>query len=138
MTRPDVLIVGGGVIGCAVAYEPAKDGLWVSGLTELLGYIGFTLGLSAAATVGGLIALRSREGPQRVPTPGYPWRPGLFILLTVAAAGFMAARQPFQAAMGVLTLATDVLIYWLMRVAHHRKFLARRWSRLRRETTWTA
>jgi amino acid transporter len=94
--------------------------VWVSGLTQLLGYIGFTLGLSAAATVGGLIALRHREGPQRVPTPGYPWIPGLFILLTVAAAGFMAARQPFQAAMGVLTLATGVLIYWLMRVASGR------------------
>ena len=30
MTRPDVLIVGGGVIGCAVAYELAKDGLRVT------------------------------------------------------------------------------------------------------------
>ena len=30
MTRPDVLIVGGGVIGCAVAYELAKEGLRVT------------------------------------------------------------------------------------------------------------
>ena len=36
--------------------------VWRSGLAELLGYIGFTLGLSAAATVVGLLALRRREG----------------------------------------------------------------------------
>ena len=30
MTRPDVLIVGGGVIGCAVAYELAK---WLTTFT---------------------------------------------------------------------------------------------------------
>jgi APA family basic amino acid/polyamine antiporter len=37
---------------------------WASGLRELLGYIGFTLGISAAATVGGL-RVRRREGPLR-------------------------------------------------------------------------
>jgi len=30
MTRPDVLIVGGGVMGCAVAYQLAREGLRVS------------------------------------------------------------------------------------------------------------
>jgi len=88
---------------------------WVSGLRELLGYIGFTLGISAAATVGGLIALRRREGPLRVPVPGYPWIPGLFILATLAAAGFMAVRQPLEAGMGLLTVALGVPVYWLMR-----------------------
>jgi APA family basic amino acid/polyamine antiporter len=88
---------------------------WVSGLRELLGYIGFTLGISAAATVGGLIALRQREGPLRVPVPGYPWIPGLFILTTLAAAGFMATRQPLEAGMGLLTVALGVPVYWLMR-----------------------
>lgn len=88
---------------------------WVSGLRELLGYIGFTLGISAAATVGALIALRRREGPLRVPVPGYPWVPGLFILTTLSAAGFMAARQPLEAGMGLLTVALGVPAYWLMR-----------------------
>jgi APA family basic amino acid/polyamine antiporter len=88
---------------------------WVSGLRELLGYIGFTLGISAAATVGGLIALRRREGPLRVPVPGYPWVPGLFILTTLAAASFMAARQPLEAGMGLLTVALGIPAYWLMR-----------------------
>ena len=85
---------------------------WASGLRELLGYIGFTLGISAAATVGGLIALRRREGPLRVPVPGYPWVPGLFILTTLAAAGFMATREPVEAALGLLTIASGIPVYW--------------------------
>jgi APA family basic amino acid/polyamine antiporter len=88
---------------------------WISELRELLGYIGFTLGISAAATIGGLIALRRREGPLRVPVPGYPWVPGLFILTTLSAAGFMAARQPLEAGMGLLTVCLGVPVYWLMR-----------------------
>ena len=88
---------------------------WVSGLRELLGYIGFTLGISAVATIGGLIALRRREGPLRVPVPGYPWVPGLFIITTLTAAGFMAARQPYEAGMGLLTVGLGVPVYWLMR-----------------------
>jgi len=88
---------------------------WVSGLRELLGYIGFTLGISAVATVAGLIALRRREGPLRVPVPGYPWVPGFFVLTTLAAAFFMAAREPLAAGMGLLTVALGVPVYWLMR-----------------------
>jgi APA family basic amino acid/polyamine antiporter len=88
---------------------------WFSGLRELLGYIGFTLGLSAAATVAGLIALRRREGPERLPVPGYPWVSGLYILTTLAAAGFMATRQPLEAGMGLLTVALGLPVYWLMR-----------------------
>jgi len=88
---------------------------WVSGLRELLGYIGFTLGISAAATIAGLIALRHREGPLRVPVPGYPWIPGIFILTTLAAASFMAAREPLQAGLGLLTVGLGIPVYWLMR-----------------------
>src|SRR5262249_7896861 len=44
MTRPDVLIVGGGVIGCSVAYELAKEGLRVT----LLERAGLCAGASGA------------------------------------------------------------------------------------------
>lgn len=44
MSRPDVLIVGGGVIGCAVAYELAKEGLRVT----LLERAGLCAGASGA------------------------------------------------------------------------------------------
>ena len=65
-------------------------------------------------------ALRRREGPLRIPVPGYPWVPGLFILTTLAAAGFMAARQPYEAGMGLLTVGLGVPVYWLMRRASNR------------------
>jgi len=114
---PRRLGVAGEVPRAAVALQVGLAVLvaWVSGLRELLGYIGFTLGISAAATVAGLIALRRREGPSRVPVPGYPWIPGLFIITTLSAAGFMAARQPLEAGMGLLTIALGVPAYWLMR-----------------------
>jgi hypothetical protein len=69
----------------------------------LLGYIGFTLGLSAAATVGALLKIRLREGAERVPIPGFPWVPGIFIASTLLIAGFMAVREPLQAGLGLLT-----------------------------------
>jgi APA family basic amino acid/polyamine antiporter len=90
--------------------------LWVSGLVELLGYIGFTLGLSAASTVGGLMALRLREGPERLPIPGFPWVPGLFIAATLGTTVFMVLREPMQAGLGFLTAAAGVPVYiWLRR-----------------------
>jgi APA family basic amino acid/polyamine antiporter len=96
--------------GCALVV------LWISGLVELLGYIGFTLGLSAAVTVGGLIALRWREGPERLPIPGFPWVPGLFIAATLGTTFFMVQREPVQAGLGLLTAATGLPVYaWLRR-----------------------
>jgi APA family basic amino acid/polyamine antiporter len=88
--------------------------VWMSGLRELLGYVGFTLGLSAAATVGGLFALRLREGAEKVPVPGYPWVPGAFVIATLVAAGFMATREPLQAGTGLLTMALGLPVYALM------------------------
>ena len=89
--------------------------VWVSDLVQLLGYLGFTLSLSAAATIGGLIALRWREGADRVPVPGYPWVPGLFVLTTLVIAGFMVAREPLESALGLLTIALALPLYWLRR-----------------------
>jgi APA family basic amino acid/polyamine antiporter len=89
--------------------------VWVSGLVELLGYIGFTLGLSAAATVAGLIALRLREGPERLPIPGFPWIPGLFIAATLGTTAFMVMREPLQAGMGLLTAAVGIPVYVFLR-----------------------
>ncbi|PYI82802.1 MAG: amino acid permease, partial [Verrucomicrobia bacterium] len=52
--------------------------LWSTTFEWLLTYIGFTLGLSTAVTVLGLIVLRLREGAQ-LRVPGWPWVPGLFL-----------------------------------------------------------
>ncbi len=116
---PKLFSSGDEVPGAAVALQVglALVVLWISDLAALLSYIGFTLGISAAATVVGLIALRLREGPERVPVPGFPWVPGAFALTTLVVAAFMAVRQPLEAAIGLLTLAAGLPVYWLLRSA---------------------
>ena len=89
--------------------------VWISELAELLGYIGFTLGLSAATTVGALVLLRWREGPDRVPVPGYPWVPAAFIIATLLISIALVSREPAQAAFGLATVASGVLLYFAMR-----------------------
>ncbi len=54
-------------------------------------------------------------GPARVPVPGYPWVPGLFVIATLGTAGFMVAREPFESAMGLLTIALGLPLCWLRR-----------------------
>ncbi len=113
---PRIFKPGREVPGAAVALQVglAILVLWYSDLARLLGYIGFTLGLSAAATVAGLIAMRIREGRERVPIPGYPWIPGIFVFVTLGAAGFMILRQPGEAFAGLLTMAVGALLYFVI------------------------
>lgn len=87
--------------------------VWVSDLAELLGYIGFTLGLCSAATVLALIRLRHREGPKRVPVFGYPLIPVVYVLGTLSAAGFMAFRRPGESATALGTVLLGVVIYYM-------------------------
>ena len=97
-------------VGLAIAL------VWWTGLVELFGYIGFTLGISAAATVAALVALRLREGARSVPVPLFPWVPAVFIAGTLGAAAFLVARQPAEAGLGLLTVAAGVPLYaWLRR-----------------------
>jgi APA family basic amino acid/polyamine antiporter len=95
--------------------------VWLSGLRALLGYVGFTLGLSSAATVAGLLRLRWREGSARVPIPGYPLVPLIYLVVTLGSSCFMALRAPGEAAMGLLTGATGLpLWFWLHRAPGRR------------------
>jgi APA family basic amino acid/polyamine antiporter len=89
--------------------------VWSTRLQDLLGYIGFTLGLSTSLTVVALVRLRLREGAARVPIPGFPVVPIVFVLGTLGAAGFMAQRKPEEAGYGLLTVAAGLPVYWWMR-----------------------
>jgi len=89
--------------------------VWISDLRELLGYIGFTLGLCSVATVIGLLVLRRREGRERVPIPGYPWVPWIFVVSTLWFATHMALLEPVQAGIGLLTAASGIPFYLLTR-----------------------
>jgi APA family basic amino acid/polyamine antiporter len=98
--------------------------LWSSTFDQLLTYIGFTLGLSTAATVVGLIRIRMKEGPQ-VRVPGWPWVPGAFLLATMAITGFSIARRPTESAAGLATIIVG-LFAWAIAEAHRTR--RSRWS----------
>lgn len=89
--------------------------LWSAAYEQLLTFIGFTLGLSAAATVFGLIVLRRREGA-RLLVPGWPWVPWVFVLSTLAITAFTIFRRPWESAAGLATLAVGWLAWkWSVR-----------------------
>lgn len=89
--------------------------VWLSGLKQLLGYIGFTLGISSAVTVSSLLWLRVRKGPDRVRVPGFPWLQLVYVGFTVAASTYMVILRPREAVWGLVTVAAGVPVYWWLR-----------------------
>jgi len=88
---------------------------FVSDLRELLLYVGFLLGISAAATVACLFLPAGRVDGHMTSVPGAPWVPILFIVATLGSAGFMVVREPAQAALGLATLGLGAVVYWVNR-----------------------
>jgi len=87
--------------------------VWTRDLAELLGYIGFVLGLSAAATVTAGLVLRLREGRAAAGVIGGVVVPALFVAATLASAGFLVVRAPVDAAIGAATVLLGLPVYWL-------------------------
>jgi basic amino acid/polyamine antiporter, APA family len=90
---PRWLAAGEGPPRAAIALQAvlALAMLWTATYGQLLTAIGFTLSLSTAATVAGLMRLRLREGP-RLRVPGWPWVPLLFLAFVLFMAAFTAWR----------------------------------------------
>ncbi len=114
---PRVFRPGAGAPAAAVALQGGLAVLviWLSELAELLGYLGFTLGISAAATVLGLVRQRRREGPEALPVPLWPLPPLLFLLATLGSAAFLLLRRPAESLGGLLTVLAGVPVWWLLR-----------------------
>ena len=117
---PHWLAAGSGPPRAAILFQTliALALLWSAAYEQLLTFIGFTLGLSAAATVTGLMVLRRREGGA-VAVPGWPWVPGLFVLSTLAITAFTIARKPWESAAGLATLITGWLAWHWSRKRRH-------------------
>ena len=91
-----------GAIGLQVAVALAM--LWTATYESLLTYIGFTLSLSTAATVVGLMGLRRREGPV-LRVPGWPWVPAAFVFLVLTMTVLALQRRPLASLAGLGTIA---------------------------------
>ncbi len=111
---PGVLRFRGEVPAAAIALQAglAIIVVWVTGLRELLSYLGFTLGLSAAATVASLF-VTVRRRPAGGPLPGYPWAPVIYVAMTLLFAALAAVRNPWEMLAAVLTIASAILVYYL-------------------------
>jgi len=84
--------------------------LWSATYEGLLTYVGFTISLSTAATVLGLVVVRWREGP-RLAVWGWPWAPGLFIAAVLWMAWFSMIRRPIASAVALATAALALLAW---------------------------
>lgn len=84
----------------------------VADLRVLLGYLGFTLSLSAAATVAALFV--PRRGEVLAPVPGYPFTPAIFIGATLLFAALAAKHSPIELAAAVITIASGCLLYAIL------------------------
>ena len=50
-----------------------------------------------------------------MPVPGFPWIPAVYVAATIWFAAYMALREPVQAILGILTAASGLPFYWLVR-----------------------
>jgi len=86
---------------------------------NLLGYVMFTDALSLVVMASCLAVLRKRgEGdsdPRTFRMPGYPWLPGIFMLVLLGVAADIAIRQPRLALAGTAIAAIGVPLYTIMK-----------------------
>ena len=110
---PAWLAVSEGPPRAAIALQAALAMLmlWTSSFDELLTYIGFTLGISTAATVVALLVLRHREG-NALPIPGFPVVPWLFLAGVLAMTAFTVVQKPMESLVGFGTILAG-LVAWL-------------------------
>ena len=85
--------------------------VWITGLRELLSYLGFTLSLSAALTVASLFVVCRRDPARTAGLPGYPWAPALFVVATLLFAVLAARQQPAELIAALVTVISGVGLY---------------------------
>lgn len=119
---PRLLRFGAQVPGRAIAAQAvlAVAVVWLTGLRELLSYLGVTLGLSAAITVASLFTSARRAGIDTRELTGYPWVPIVFIISTLSLVGLAAIRNPVEVLAAFLTIISAILVYLLFGRKHQR------------------
>lgn len=86
--------------------------LWTSSYKSLLTFIGFTLSLSTAATVIGLITLRRRLGAE-LKVPGWPWVPCAFVIAVLGMTSLSLSRAPLPSLAGFAVIGLGIFFWRL-------------------------
>lgn len=87
-------------------------------LRGLLGYLGFTLSISAALTVASLFVLARREGRQAIEVFGWPVTPLFYVTATLVLAGIAGSRDPMQLLAAVVTIVSGSVAYFALGLRH--------------------
>jgi len=85
--------------------------VWLEKPDTILQYVGFTLGLSTAVTVIGLIRLRLREGAAALPVWGWPWVPVLFLVFVLGSTGVAVAQRPLVSVAAAAVVGLGLLLF---------------------------
>jgi APA family basic amino acid/polyamine antiporter len=101
---PTVAVITQGVLGCLFAMVGDPD--------ELIRFVGFTLAMFAALTVGALFVLRARGIRASYKTIGYPVTPIAFIALSAWIAYAQIAQHPRESILIGLVLAIGGVLYF--------------------------
>jgi amino acid transporter len=108
------------VIAVAMQATLAIVIVWMTGLRELLSYLGLTLGLSTVVTVASLFIIVRRRRAELDDLPGYPWAPITFVIFTLMFSGLAAIRNPLEMLAAVLTILSAVILYVLFGRKHQK------------------
>jgi APA family basic amino acid/polyamine antiporter len=101
---PTAAIMGQAALGIGL--------ILMSDLRGLLGYLGFTLSISAALSVASLFVIARREGRSAVSVWGYPFTPLFYVLVTLILAGIAGSREPRQLMAAVITIVSGSVVYY--------------------------
>jgi len=85
----------------------------VGDLGSLIRFVGFTLAIFAALTVGALFVLRARGMRAAYQTPLYPLTPIAFIALSAWIAFNQITANPFESLIGGAVLGVGALVYFV-------------------------
>ena len=94
-----------------------------SSFEQVLIYTGISLILSTTATVIGIFVLRNREPKLDRPYKawGYPWTPGIFILVNFWILFYTFKEQPFESFIGLGIFGASMGVYYIGRKFEERK-----------------
>lgn len=91
--------------------------IFTSSFEQVLLYTGITFIISTTATVLGVFILRKREPNLYRPYQawGYPWTPGIFIILNIWILFYTFIEQPLESIIGLSIILTSLVIYFFGR-----------------------